>query len=292
MSIRPSNSLPSTKSRLAELANWGSEELAKTSSTPRLDAELLLAFAVAKPRSAILAFPEAPIDPVAAENYRELIRRRGDGEPLAYLTGSKEFYSLELEVTSATLVPRPETELLVDLVLARFAELAQPRILDLGAGCGAIALAIKQALPNSIITAVDSSPLALDVARRNADRLSLDLRFVQSDWFESLGVETYDVIVTNPPYVARDDLDSSPELAHEPSLALDGGADGLDEVRSILSTAGSRLAPGGFLILEHGHEQGGAVRDLAAASGYATIETVTDLAGLDRVLVAQAAAGS
>lgn len=292
MSIRPSNSLPSTKSRLAELANWGSEELATTSSTPRLDAELLLAFAVAKPRSAIFAFPEAPIDPVAAENYRDLIRRRGDGEPLAYLTGSKEFYSLELEVTSATLVPRPETELLVDLVLARFTELAQPRILDLGTGCGAIALAIKQARPNSVITAVDSSPLALDVARRNADRFSLDLRFVQSDWFESLGVETYDVIVTNPPYVARDDLDSSPELAHEPSLALDGGADGLDEVRSILSAAGSRLVPGGFLILEHGHEQGGAVRDLAAASGYATIETVTDLAGLDRALVAQAAAGS
>jgi release factor glutamine methyltransferase len=292
MSIRPSNSLPSTRSRLAELAKWGSEELAATSSTPRLDAELLLAFAVAKPRSAILAFPEAPIDPVAAENYRNLIRRRGDGEPLAYLTGSKEFYSLELEVTSATLVPRPETELLVDLVLARFTELAQPRILDLGTGCGAIALAIKQARPNSIVTAVDRSPLALDVARRNADRLSLDLRFVQSDWFEALSGETYDVIVTNPPYVARDDLDSSPELVHEPSRALDGGPDGLDEVRSILSAAGSRLAPGGFLILEHGHEQGGAVRALAVATGYATIETVTDLAGLDRALVAQAAAGS
>ncbi|MGI9257853.1 MAG: peptide chain release factor N(5)-glutamine methyltransferase [Gammaproteobacteria bacterium] len=292
MSIRPSNSLPSTKSRLAELAKWGSAGLASTSSTPRLDAELLLAFAVEKPRSAILAFPEALVESDAADDYRDLIRRRSDGVPLAYLTGSKEFYSLALEVTSSTLVPRPETELLVDLALARSSELEQTRFLDLGTGCGAIALAIKHARPNSVVTAVDSSRHALDVAQRNAERLSLDLRLIQSDWFESLGVETYDVIVTNPPYVAREDIDSSPELAHEPGLALDGGPDGLDEVRSILSAAGSRLVPGGCLIMEHGHDQGGTILDLAAASGYATIETVTDLAGLDRALVAQAAAGS
>ncbi len=292
MSIRPSNSPPSTQFSLAELAKWGSAELTATGSTPRLDAELLLAFAVSKPRSAVLAYPEARVEPEVADSYRELISRRGTGVPLAYLTGSKEFYSLEFEVTPATLVPRPETELLVDLALARSSELAQPKILDLGTGCGAIALAIKQARPNSAVTAVDSSAAALEVARRNAERLSLDVQFVQSQWFEALGDEIYDMIVTNPPYVARADLDSSPELAHEPGTALDGGRDGLDEIRSILGVAGSRLTPGGFLIMEHGHDQGGAIVDLAAAGGFATQETVPDLAGLDRALVAQAAAGS
>jgi len=292
MSIRPSNSPPSTKSSLAELAKWGSEALTATSSTPQLDAELLLAFAVTRPRSAILAFPEELVGPDAADAYRELVRRRSDGMPLAYLTGRKEFYSLEIEVSSATLVPRPETELLVDLVLERSGELDKPRILDLGTGSGAIALAIKQALPHSIVTAVDKSRHALDVARRNAERLSLDLRLIHSDWFESLGSEIFDVIVTNPPYVAREDLDASRELAHEPRLSLDGGPDGLDEVRSILGAAVSRLSPGGVLVMEHGYDQGAAIRDLAAASGYASIEIVADLAGLDRALLAQAAAGS
>ncbi len=292
MSIRPNNSPPSTKFSRAELAKWGSSELASTSSTPRLDAELLLAFAVSQPRSAILAYPEELVESDVADSYRDLVRRRGVGVPLAYLTGSKEFYSLELEVTSATLVPRPETELLVDLTLARSSELTQPRILDLGTGCGAIALAIKHARPNSAVTAVDSSAAALEVAQRNAERLALDLRLIKSSWFESLGDEMYDVIVTNPPYVAREDLESSPQLAHEPTLALDGGRDGMDEVRSILSAAGSRLMPGGFLIMEHGHDQGSAVIELAATAGYATTETVTDLVGLDRVLVAQAATGS
>ena len=138
----------------------------------------------------------------------------------------------------------------------------------------------------------DPSAAALEVAQRNAERLALDLRLIKSSWFESLGDEMYDVIVTNPPYVAREDLESSPQLAHEPTLALDGGRDGLDEVRSILSAAGSRLMPGGFLIMEHGHDQGSAVIELAATAGYATTETVTDLVGLDRVLVAQAATGS
>ena len=292
MSIRPSNSPQSTKSSQAELAEWGSAALAATSSTPRLDAELLLAFSLAKSRSAIFAFPEQVVETEKADRYRKLIRRRSAGVPLAYLTGNKEFYSLDFEVTSATLVPRPETELLVDIAIERSSQQPQPRILDLGTGCGAIAFAIKQTKPSCIVTAVDISPAALAVAQRNAERLSLDVRLIESNWFESLDDSSYDVIVTNPPYVARDDLDSSPELACEPTRALDGGRDGLDEIRLILAEAASRLAPGGFLIMEHGHDQGKDVIDLAGNGGFVTSEIVTDLAGLDRALVAQAAAGS
>lgn len=287
MNTRPKSSLPSAVSSCAELSDWGRRKLAATSSTPRLDTELLLAHASGRPRNAILAFPEHRIDVETCEVFRELIHERGSGVPIAYLTGRKEFYSLSLTVTPATLVPRPETELLVELTLAHIAGIERPRVLDLGTGCGAIALAVKHGCASSCVTAVDSSVEALAVAKANGERLGLDVSWLESNWFDALGDDRFDVIVSNPPYVARDELDTLPELRHEPRAALDGGIDGLNAIRDLLATAPSHLVPRGALLMEHGADQAAEVVALARSHGFRVVETRADLAGLERVLSAR-----
>lgn len=262
--------------------------LAAASDSPRLDAELLLAFAARLSRSSVLAFPERTLEPAVVEKFRALLGRRARGEPLAYLTGEREFFSLPLAVTPDVLVPRAETELLVEAALAGLGSEAAAAFLDLGTGSGAIALAIKRSLPAARVTATDRSAAALEVARRNAARLELDVRFVESDWFAQLRGERFDVIVSNPPYVRSADVAGA--LSHEPRPALDGGADGLDAYRALLAGGKGHLARRGILALEHGAEQRPELVALAAGHGWRVAAAHDDLAGRPRVLVLEAGA--
>jgi len=271
-----------------ELVGWGYRALAAASSTPRLDTELLLATVTGRPRSAVLGFPEATVSASTCDHFCSLIRERRGGVPLAYLTGHKEFYSLELSVTRDTLVPRPETELLVDLALTHLTQNSDAKLLDLGTGCGAIALALKRERPGVCVTAVDSSRAALRVARRNAARLALDVRWLESRWFDALNGDQYDLIVANPPYVASSDPCLTSELRHEPRDALDGGADGLQAIRRILAGARAHLQSRGYVMIEHGYDQGPAVAALARDNRFRCPQIQQDLNGQDRVLVARA----
>ena len=288
MSTRQNNSLQSATSSLGELVEWGCRELADASSSPRLDTELLLGMVAGRRRSAILGFPEDMVSTAANEHFRSVIEARRAGVPLAYLTGHKEFYSLELDVSRDTLVPRPETELLVDLALAQLASASEARVLDLGTGCGAIALSLGRERPRIHITAVDVSPAALRIAQQNATRLALDVRFIKSSWFDELGDVRYDLIVANPPYVASSDPTLTTELRHEPRAALDGGEDGLDAIRLILAGARDHLRSRGHIMLEHGYDQGPAVAALARENQFQDEQIHQDLAGQDRILVARA----
>ncbi len=258
--------------------------LARSSDTPRLDAELLLAHAVQTARSAVIAFPERPLTADAARRLALLVARRAAGEPLAYIVGRKEFRSLDLEVGPAVLVPRPETEHLVEAALARLENVASPAVLDVGTGSGAIALAIKAERPDARVVAVDASDAALAVARANGARLGLDVEWVLSDWFTAVRDRTFDAIVCNPPYVASGDPHLV-RLAHEPRAALDGGPDGLDAIRAVLRGAPPRLRDGGVLCVEHGSDQQDDVVALAAEAGFDVVERGRDLAGRDRCVV-------
>lgn len=229
-------------------------------------------------QAALAASPEAEV-PFEVENaYLDFVRRRGAGEPVAYILGRREFYSLELSVNPAVLIPRPETELLVDLALER-----RPAcVLDLGTGSGAVALAIKRHLPGARVVAIESSAAALAVARRNAVKLNLDVDFRHGRWFEPVAGERFELVVSNPPYVAAGDP-HLPGLRHEPEAALVSGPDGLDAIREITSAAGLFLAPGGWLLLEHGQGQDAKVRLLLEKAGLESVNTWPDLAGIGRV---------
>lgn len=242
------------------------------------EARLLLAAASGFSEAAVVASPERNLLPEIKNIFFEFANRRRAGEPVAYILGRKEFYGLDLAVDPAVLVPRPETELLVDLALER----DPASVLDLGTGSGAIALAIKRHLPKAKVVAVDSSMAALVVARRNATKLNLEIDFRHGRWFEGLEGERFDIIVSNPPYVAAGDP-HLPELRFEPGTALVAGADGLDAIREIARSAPAHLAPGGWLLLEHGHGQEGVVKDLLLAAGFGSPGVWPDLAGIARV---------
>jgi release factor glutamine methyltransferase len=266
------------------LISSGVRVLAGASASPLLDAELLLAHELKRPRSSILAFPERPVHAAAAERFTWLVARRARGEPLAYLVRSQEFFSLPLRVTPAVLIPRPETELLVDEALAHCPRGERRTVLDLATGSGAIACALKHERSELDVVASDVSAAALAVARANAERLGLAVRFVESDWFARLAGERFDLIVCNPPYVASNDR-AFAELKFEPRLVLDGGADGLDSLRIVLGAARTHLTAGGLLLLEHGHDQRAALTELAVANGWQLVAARADLAGHARVLV-------
>jgi release factor glutamine methyltransferase len=270
---------PLTTARVLDRA---AERLGAVSETPRLDAEVLLALVLRGARSALHAFPERLIAPPDAARYSALVARREAGEPLAYLTGAREFFSLTLRVSPAVLVPRPETELLVETAIERCCALERPAVLDVGTGSGAVALAIKHALPRARVTGADADAAALEVARDNAAHLELDVRFVESHWLEALEGEQFDLIVSNPPYVRSADVRGP--LAREPRLALDGGADGLAAYRALLATAPALLAAGGAMLLEHGHDQRSALSALARSQGWRVVAACDDLAGRARVL--------
>lgn len=252
----------------------------------RLEAELLLAHALGKPRVWLYAHAGDAVDEAAQAAFAALLTRRLAGEPIAYLTGRRGFWSLELEVTPATLIPRPETELLVELALARLPAEARARVADLGTGSGAVALAIARERPQAWVFATDASAAALAVARRNAGRLGLvHVAFAQGDWCRALGdAHDFDLIVSNPPYIAVGDPHlGEGDLRFEPATALASGADGLDAIRNIVRDARAHLRPGGWLLFEHGYQQGAAVRALLAAAGYRQVFTARDLEGRERV---------
>lgn len=252
----------------------------------RLDAQLLLLHALdrsAQGRAWLLAHDREPVDATARQRFAALCERRAAGEPLSYLIGWREFHGLRLRVDARVLDPRPDTETLVDWALELLAGRAAPpppHVIDLGTGSGAVALAIKRRCPQARVAAVDASGDALDVARGNAAALGLDVAFARGDWLSGVP-GTFDLIVSNPPYIAQAD----PHLAalrHEPVSALVAGADGLDALRSIVRQAPQHLAPGGWLLLEHGHEQAAAVRGLLDSAGFTQVRSRRDLAGIER----------
>jgi release factor glutamine methyltransferase len=249
----------------------------------RLDAQLLLLHVLQRPagdRAWLIAHDEDLLPEAARASFSALATRRAAGEPLAYLVGSKEFFGLPLQVDARVLVPRPDTETLVEWALEVLQDRTAPRVIDLGTGSGAIALAIQQARPDARVEAVDRSAAALEVAQANARRLGLPVQFRRADWLDGAG-DRYDLVVGNPPYVAAGDP-HLPDLRHEPVSALVAGADGLDDIRRIAAAAPARLAPGGWLLLEHGWDQAAAVRSLLTAAGLAEARSRTDLAGIQR----------
>ncbi len=250
----------------------------------RLDAQLLLLFALDRPtddRAWLLAHDDQLLDTAAWERCQALYRRRAAGEPVAYLVGEKEFFGLPLAVDVRVLVPRPDTETLVEWALEVLQGRPAPAVLDLGTGSGAIALALQHARPDARVDAVDASADALAVAGANAARLRLPVRFAQGDWLAGAPEPRYGLIVSNPPYIADGDPHLA-ALAHEPRSALTAGADGLADLRTIVAQAPARLVPGAWLLLEHGHDQAAAVRALLAAAGLTDVQSRTDLAGIQR----------
>jgi release factor glutamine methyltransferase len=249
------------------------------------DARVLLAHVTGRNAAYLIAHPEIGLRQQQDTAYRALVERRAAGEPVAYLTGEREFYGRPFKVSPAVLIPRPETELLVDLALERIAAGTPARILDVGTGSGCVAVAIASERSHCKIVALDQSYEALAVARRNAFELRVgNVAFLQSNWFEALRDEHFDVIVSNPPYVAAGDPHlASGDLRFEPKAALESGADGLDAIRHIAAASAKHLTPGGWLLVEHGHDQGAAVRALFEASGYAEVFSERDLADIERV---------
>jgi release factor glutamine methyltransferase len=250
-----------------------------------MEAKILLVHVLGRDRAWLAAHRDAELEPAKARAFDALVRRRIEGEPIAYLVGQREFFGLDLEVTPDALIPRPETELLVTLACGWLAADQEARVLDLGSGSGAVALAIAHARPCAFVTAIDVSTRALSLARRNAQQLSIaNVEFVESDWFSSLPLERFALIVANPPYVARDDPHlAEGDLRFEPERALVSGHDGLDATRAIVARAPSFLAPGARIALEHGLDQASAVRALLGEAGFLEVASARDLAGIERV---------
>ncbi len=252
--------------------------------SPQLDAEILLAHVLNQPRSYLLTWPDrTPTDEQQAE-FRTLVTRRGNGEPVAHLTGTREFWSLQLAVTPATLIPRPETETLVETALSLIPTGQPRRVADLGTGSGAIALAIASECPQCHIVATDNSDAAIDTARLNAERNGLmNIEFRCGDWCAALASEAFDLVISNPPYIAIDDPHLlQGDLRFEPHSALAAGPDGMDDLARIAACAREHLATGGVLLLEHGFEQGVAVRHLLGSLGYRAVASHRDLPGHER----------
>jgi release factor glutamine methyltransferase len=283
-SRRQSDSTP-----LADLLAGGAAALRDVSPSAQLDAELLLAKATSQTRTTLRMAPEQPVPADQCATYRSLISRRSQGEPVAYLLGTQDFWTLTLTVTPAVLVPRPETELVVERALFHLPAAVPAQILDLATGSGAIALAIADERPAVSVLATDLSAAALQVATGNAIRLGLDrVQFIAGSWYDPVGPRRFAIITSNPPYVAADDPDLNPAvLAHEPALALFADGEGFAALEEIIAGAPDHLEPGGWLILEHGWQQAGRVRNLLEQAGFRHVRSHADLAGHERVTEGQ-----
>lgn len=259
--------------------------LALDPTASRIEAQCLLQHVLSVPRVYLLAHPEQTLSEVQRDAFDALLQRRLRGEPIAHLLGEREFFGLNLKVSPATLIPRPDTELIVELALNRIPHAQPYRVLDMGTGSGAIALAIAKHKPNTEVVAVDVSRDALAVAIENAQRLKIpNVSFIRSDWFSALNGQRFDLIVSNPPYISSGDIHlSQGDLRFEPLTALASGADGLDDIRRIISAAPQYLTSNGWLLLEHGYDQAGSVRDLLTQRGFVEVSSEKDLAGIERV---------
>ena len=255
------------------------------------EAKVVLAHVLECDRAWLAAHGDVQLTNAQAAAFDALTRRRHGGEPIAYLTGRREFFGLDLEITADVLIPRPETELAVELALARLDEHAEMCVLDLGSGSGAIALAIARNRERADVLGVDISPQAGALARRNAERLRIaNVQFLQSDWFEQVPPTAFALIVSNPPYVAELDPHlREGDLRFEPSRALNGGLDGLTAIRAIVSRAPAHLASEGWLVLEHGYDQAERVQTLLRETGFRDVESRRDLAGILRVTLGRTA---
>ncbi len=268
--------------------------LAKVSDTARLDADLLIGDACGLKRDLIELALSEQLGESPARRLNELLARRAKGEPVAYLIAHKEFWSLPIRTTAGALIPRPETELLVERMVHRCRGIEKPRIADLGTGTGAVALAVATELADSQVVATDNCEQALRVAECNRVNLGIsNIQLIQCDWLNGLAERRFDVIGANPPYIKQDDpCLKDPALGFEPRAALVGGTDGLECLRQVVETAKSRLVHGGWLIVEHGWEQGRSVRDLMCANRYEMVMTECDLAGNERVTEGRKPAGA
>lgn len=267
--------------------NWREAQVVLAAAgldSPRLDARLLLEHVAACSHTDLLMSPERALIAPAQQVFDELLVRRAGGEPLAYLMGEAEFRGRIFQVSPDVLIPRPETEVLIDLALERLAGTRAPRVADLGTGSGIVAISLALECSAAQMLAVDLSNEAISVARNNAGRLGARVDFRQGDWFGPLAGERFDMIVSNPPYVAAGDPHLSLNgLPFEPQMALTDGADGLACIRRIVADAADYLNPGGWLLFEHGYDQGEASRNLLTAAGFKLATTFPDLAGIDRV---------
>jgi len=263
-----------------------SDALALEPKVAALEAHVLLGQALNKSRAYLLVHPEVELDDNNMTAFDALLQRRLSGEPIAYILGQREFYGLEFTVSPAVLIPRPETELLVELALERIPTRQPTQVLDLGTGSGAIAVTLAKLRPQALVTAVDISPDALAIARHNAARLETsNVRFIAGDWFQGLAAhDQFELIVANPPYIdAGDPHLQQGDVRFEPNSALQSGADGLDAIRLIAREARRFLTPDGWLMFEHGFDQERACADILASFGYANIHCQRDLAGQPRV---------
>lgn len=277
-----------TNISLAAAIDFAAEHLAQEDNG-RLEAEALLCYALGVERGYLRAWPERELIPSQWSSFEQLLRRRAKGEPLAYIRGWQEFWSLKLRVTEATLIPRPETEQLVELALQRMDPERAYKVADLGTGSGAIALAIASERHLAQVAATDISAAALEVAQENARSLGLDkIVFYSGDWFSPLAGQRFDLIISNPPYIAEGDPHlSQRDLRFEPKTALISSDSGLEAIRSIAIAAREYLVEGGWLLLEHGYDQGPSAVALLAVLGYQQVNGYCDLAGLSRVAAGQ-----
>lgn len=253
----------------------------------KLEAQLLLQHVLQVNRAWLITHENDTLSPDTQAKFEALLTRRLQGEPMAYILGEREFYGLVLQVTPATLIPRPDTETLVEAALDKIPQNMDVQVLDLGTGSGSIALAIAKNRPQHQVVAVDASPAALEVAKHNADRLNIsNVQFVLSDWFSALEDQRFEIIVSNPPYIEADDPHlAQGDLRFEPPDALASGKDGLSDIRIIINQCLTHLKPQGWLMLEHGYNQGTAVADLMSAAGLVDVATIEDLGGNERVTI-------
>ncbi len=254
-------------------------ELESISDSPALDAELLLAHCLKKNRTYCHTWPEHELTQLELSCFEEAMTLRKDDYPVAYILGKKSFWTFEVEVTPDVLIPRPETELLVDVALEKIADIKNPKILDLGTGSGVIALALTSERPDASLVACDLSKKALEIASKNAIQLGLEQQiiFIQSDWFENISENNFDLIVSNPPYIANHDEHLKESIRHEPQTALVSEKNGLQDIEKIIKDSLRFIKSSGWVVVEHGFEQGNLTQQLFRKNGFTEVETKKDL---------------
>lgn len=272
---------------IKQLLDKASRQLAEYSPSPRVDAEILLCHVLGCTRTHLFTWPDKLLEDNHTDRFNVLLTRRCEGTPVAYLTGQREFWSLDFKVSPDTLIPRPETELLVETVLKKFSSADKLSLLDMGTGTGAIAISIAHEKPKWEITATDISAASLAIAQINSEQhKTSNLKLTESDWFQQLGDEPFDVIVSNPPYIAETDKHlRQGDVRFEPAGALVSGSDGMNAIRHICAHAKQHLKPGGALLLEHGYDQKQAAHDCFLSAGFHNIGQYDDLASQPRITV-------